>query len=557
MPDFYEIALLTTVGVVAWIALDVGLDPTRRRRLLCVLVLSLSAFAWTAGELLIRQAASDGEILGARRLLFAGICTFPAAWVWTAWVAARPERADRAHRLFLALWAPSLAIYACLYLAPGGVFLDWIARPLQRGPLFFVNAAYSWLLIGAGAFLVLRAMSRSPVRAPAQIALVVAATLGPLVANAVYVIFREPSWDPTPVALGFSALVFRVVVVDMTWGAYYSPAARTEVVAQMQAGVLVADLGGRIVDWNRAAMEMLRVDRPDDRSMRQLLEDAQARRGREIEVYEFPLERRGVPFGTGAVLTDRTAMRRAELRLEMTTRVEALGYLAAGVAHEINNPLSYVSVNLTLLDRLVAALAADDIWKSLPDPLRALTAEAEELLVDAREGTERIQRIVERMAQTAQLEGASQSAALLDVRFAVEKAVALASFGKRRSDTKINTHGMLPTVLASETDVIHVVLQLLYNAVQMGGDEVPIAIELRASEGGVAVRVEDDGPGIAESDLPHVFEPLFTTQRPGANLGLGLSLCWELARRNRGRLEAENRPNGGAAFTLWLPAAPA
>ena len=50
MPDFYEIALLTTVGVVAWIALDVGLDPTRRRRLLCVLVLSLSAFAWTAGE---------------------------------------------------------------------------------------------------------------------------------------------------------------------------------------------------------------------------------------------------------------------------------------------------------------------------------------------------------------------------------------------------------------------------------------------------------------------------------------------------------------------------
>ncbi len=105
--------------------------------------------------------------------------------------------------------------------------------------------------------------------------------------------------------------------------------------------------------------------------------------------------------------------------------------------------------------------------------------------------------------------------------------------------------------------MIHVLLHLLHNAVQMGGDEVPIAIELRATEGGVAVRVEDEGPGIAPSDLPHVFEPLFTTQRPGANLGLGLSLCWELARRNGGRLEAENRSAGGAAFTLWLPAASA
>ena len=239
----------------------------------------------------------------------------------------------------------------------------------------------------------------------------------------------------------------------------------------------------------------------------------------------------------------------------MTTRVEALGYLAAGVAHEINNPLSYVSVNLTLLDRLIAALAAKDVGKGLPEPLRSVLAEAEELLGDAREGTQRIQRIVERMTQTAHLGRGTQAAEPLDLPSVVEKAIALTSFGKRAAETVITAHGSLPLAFAAETDVVHILLHQLHNAVQMGGEEVPIAIQLRASDGGVAVRVEDEGPGIAPSDLPHVFEPLFTTQRPGASLGLGLSLCWELARHNRGRLDVENRPVRGAAFTLWLPAA--
>lgn len=261
MSALHEIALLTTLGCVVWVALDVGLDPTRRRRLRCVLVLAISAFAWTAGELLLQEAVTPGEILGARRVLFAGVCTLPAAWVWTAWVASRPARAARAHRLFLALWAPSLAVYAFLYVAPG-VLVDWTAVPVRRGPLFFANAAYSWILIGCGAFLVLRAMRTEPMRSPAQVALVLAAALVPLLANAAYVLLHVTPWDPTPVALGCSALIFRFVVIDVTWRAHYPPAARSEVVAQMRAGVVVADLGGRIVDWNRAAMQMLRSERP-------------------------------------------------------------------------------------------------------------------------------------------------------------------------------------------------------------------------------------------------------------------------------------------------------
>jgi signal transduction histidine kinase len=547
----YELALLATIAVVAWIALDVANDAGRRHRFQSVLVLALSALVWASGELLLHHAQSPDAVLAARRVLFLGVCALPAAWVWSALTVASPDSVARPRRIFFALWAPSLAAYAGLYLAPGGVFVDWYAVPVRRGPLFFANAAYAWLLISAGAVILIRTLHRLPI---AVSVLVLAAAVLPVGVNAAYVLLHVTPWDPTPVALAFSALVFRLAVMDVAWGAYRAPAAAAEIVKQMQAGVLVADLEGRVVDWNRAASRILGVHAPARRMLRELLDES-AQRAPEIDVYEFPLERHGQPFGTGVVVTDRTKMREAELRLEMTTRVEALGYLAAGVAHEINNPLSYVSVNLTLLDRLVAAVAAPEVQSVLPAPLRLLTAEAEELLADAREGTERIQRIVERMTQISNHESAGQSVRAFDVCFAVEKAVELASFGKMHGDTKVIVEGVVPHAYAFETDVIHVVLHLLHNAVQMGGEDVPVTIRVRAAEGGVAVRVEDGGPGVAESDLPHVFEPFFTTRRPSASLGLGLSLCWELARRNGGRLEVANRSEGGAAFTLWLPPA--
>ncbi len=551
----YEIALLATIGFVSWIALDVGLDGPRRRRLQCVLALSLAALAWSAGELLLRHASAPSEVIGARRILFAGICTLPAAWVWCALVAARPDADAFARRLFGALLVPGLVAYACLYVAPGGLFVDWYAVPVRRGLLFFPNAVYSWTLISVGSILMLGAMRRSPDRSSTRIGLVLAAAFVPVFANAAYLLLRASPWDPTPVAIGFSALTFRFLVVDLTWGAYHAPAARAEVVAQMRTGVLVADLAGRVVDWNEAAEQVLRARELEGRPLRRLLAEASAARAREIEVYEFALERGGQRFGTGAVVTDRAEIRRAELRLEMTTRVEALGYLATGVAHEINNPLTYVMANLLQLDELVSALGDPELRAKLPERLRSLVADGEELVADAREGAERIQRIVERLSQSAARGDPSQLPVRLDIRAVVEKAVTLARLGKNRGEIRIEVAGELPHVFIPEMDGIQIVLHLLHNAAQMGGDDVPISIGLRAADRGVSLQVVDSGPGISERDLPHVFEPFFTTRRPGAALGLGLSMCWELARRSGGRLDVENGPAQGAVFTLWLPAA--
>ncbi len=115
----FDLALLATIAIVGWCALDVWLDPARRRRLACVGTLSVAAFAWSAGTLLLVHADTPAAVLAARRVLFAGVCLLPAAWVWCALVAAHPHALAQQRRRFLAMLMPGLAVYACLYVAPG------------------------------------------------------------------------------------------------------------------------------------------------------------------------------------------------------------------------------------------------------------------------------------------------------------------------------------------------------------------------------------------------------------------------------------------------------
>jgi signal transduction histidine kinase len=554
MALLFDGALLATVAAVGWIVIDVASDPARRRRLACVGALAVAALLWVSGELLVHHSASPVERLWARRVLFLGVCMLPPAWVWSVRVAAGVDAA-RARRSAALLALPGALAWSCLFWDRSGLFLGWYAWPPPRGPVFFAHAAWAWSLIAVGTGLLLRAV---PTRAEGGGGLrvaIVAGALLPLLANAEHVLVHASAVDPTPIALGVSAVLFRRYVMDFAWASAQPPLARAEVVAQMRDGVLVTDLAGRVVDWNEASASLLGTGELEGREILPLLGELRARRGREVEVHGFPLARRGRPFARAAVLVDRSELRRSELRLEVATRLEALGVLASGVAHEINNPLTYVSANQALLDPLLAALAEPKVLERLPEELRARAAEAPELLADCREGTERIQRIVEKLAPFAERGAASAEAAPHDVLRPVEKAVTMVGLGKARRAIPVSRPELLPRVYAAEADVLHVVLHLLLNAIQMGGEDVPIAIAVEADEKGVCICIADGGPGIPEADLAHVFDPFFTTRRPGPNLGLGLSLCWELARRNGGRLEAANRPEGGAVFTLWLPAA--
>lgn len=550
----YDLALVGTVGVCGWIALDILVATAWRQRIASVATLAAAALCWAAGELLARHAVAASDVIAARRLLFLGVCALGPAWLWCSLEARLPGWARRRWWILSAIALLSLVSYSALYWDRATLFLDWYAKPPRHGPLFFVHGAYAWGLVLLGLHLFLRSLAEIGVpRKGGDRWLITVAVLGPLFVNVVYVLLDIPSWDPTPIALGASAVAVRTVVLDLTWGAHYLPFSRGEVVEQMETGFLVADRRGHVVDCNSAVRSWLEGRAPEGRPLGEVVEEIRARESLELEAEGFWLRRRGQVVGVGAVITDRTMARRAEREVEMANRLEALVHLAAGVAHEVNNPLTYISANLALLEPFVQEAADPTRREALPAEIRSLADDAEAMLSESREGVERIRLIVEQLGTFAERRKDESVRRALDLARPTEKAVAMAGFGQKESAIRLRRTGTVPTVYAVESEVVHIVLHLLLNALQASEKNAVIDVELGNREGGAFVSVTDRGPGISAAHLPHIFDPFFTTRRPGC-LGLGLSLSLEMARQNGGWIEAANHPEGGAVFTLWLPA---
>lgn len=553
----YDLALVGTVGVCGWIALDLLVAAAWRHRIASVATLAAAALCWAAGELLVRHAEAASDVVAARRLLFLGVCALGPAWLWSALEARSPEWTRRRRWVLGAVALLSLASYSALYWDPATLFFDWYGRPPRHGPLFFVHGTYSWILVLLGLHFFLRSLADIGVpRSGSDRWLISLAVLGPLLGNVAYVLLGVPSWDPTPIALGASAVAVRSVVLDLTWGAHYLPFSRGEVVEQMETGFLVADRRGYVVDCNAAARAWLEGRAPEDRPLGEVIEEIRARKPLELEVKGFWLERRGQVVGVGALIADRTAARRAEREMEMANRLVALEHLAAGVAHEVNNPLSYIWTNLGLLQPFVQAAADPTRRGALPAEIHDLAEEAEMMLSQSLEGVERIRLIVEQLGVFARRSDDESVRRALDLGAPTERAAEMVRFGRKEISVRLKRTGRVPTVYAAEAEIVHIVFHLLLNALQASEEDGVIDVELGNQEGGAVVRVCDRGAGIPKAHLPHIFDPFFTTGRPG-RLGLGLSLSWEMARQNGGRIEAENRPEGGAIFTLWLPAAEA
>lgn len=551
----YQVALLATIGTCSWIVLDLVFASSWRRRIGSLAVLASAAGCWAAGELLLASATGPGDVLAARRILFLGVCALGPAWIWSVLEARSPGwSADRA-ALLGALALPCLAVYSTLYWDSQGIFVDGTARPPRHGPLFLWNAAYAWTLVVAGLCILLGSMQSLAIEWTArQRALVCLAVGVPLAANISFVLGDVFAQDPTPVALAMSALIVRYVVLDVILGVHDLPFARSEVVEQMETGFVVADHRGRIIDANPAAIRLIAGGPLEGRLIRDVVSRLERMATSHLEARGFWLRRRGQTVGIGLSISDRAEQRRLEHQVELTTRLEALGHLASGVAHEVNNPLAYLTANLGLLEPLAEELGRPDAIERLPEPLRELALDAPQLVSESREGAERIRRIVDQLGFLTVGGGSGDQGAepaAFDLHVAIERARSMAVFGQKDADVVVQSGGH-PEVFASQPDVVHILLHLLLNAIRAAGQQGRVEVHATEMRGGTRIEILDDGPGIPDSELPFVFDPLYTTERPG-RLGLGLSLCWRLAGQNGGLLEARNRPEGGAVFGLWLP----
>ncbi|HVH45896.1 MAG TPA: PAS domain S-box protein, partial [Labilithrix sp.] len=244
------------------------------------------------------------------------------------------------------------------------------------------------------------------------------------------------------------------------------------------------------------------------------------------------------------------AHERLQQQLILADRMASVGTLAAGVAHEINNPLAYVMSNLDMLISEFRFLATG--------PLSAHMAEWAEMALDAREGTERIRKIVRGLKTFSRAE--EERRAVIDVRPVLELAIDMAFNEVRHRARLVKDYGPMPLVAADDARLGQVFINLLVNAAQAlpeggeGANEIRIVTSTDV-EGRAVVEVRDTGPGIPESVIGRVFDPFFTTKPVGIGTGLGLSVCHNIVTSMGGEITARNEAGRGAVFQVVLPAA--
>jgi len=254
--------------------------------------------------------------------------------------------------------------------------------------------------------------------------------------------------------------------------------------------------------------------------------------------------------GFRTIVRDVTESRALEARLRQMQKLEAVGLLAAGVAHEINNPLTYVVGNLETLREELRRIGDGARAGAFLESVRTRIA-------DACDGTQRVRQIVRDLKTFARLDEEDRGA--VDVVSVVGNAIKLAS-AEIRYRARLHTDlAAVPPALANEGRLSQVFVNLLVNAAQAIEEGAVERNEIRvvtsASEADVKVEISDTGRGIAPEHLERLFDPFFTTKSKNGGSGLGLAICYKIVSSYGGTIDVDSRVGAGSRFVVRLPIA--
>ncbi|MEW6218812.1 MAG: ATP-binding protein [Thermodesulfobacteriota bacterium] len=250
-------------------------------------------------------------------------------------------------------------------------------------------------------------------------------------------------------------------------------------------------------------------------------------------------------------------------------KMASIGQLAAGIAHEINNPVGFITSNLNTLQRYLArlselvalqsaALAAEapragaalgtkrQEWK-----IDMILEDAPQLIAESLDGAERVRRIVQELRTFARRDQAEEKEA--DLNQVVEGAIAIAWNELKYKATLVRELGELPPVRCHYQQLGQVVMNLLLNAVQAIESQGEICVRTWREGDFVCIAVQDTGCGIPREHLDRIFEPFFTTKEVGKGTGLGLSIVYNVVHKHEGTIDVDSRVGEGTTFTVRLP----
>lgn len=256
-------------------------------------------------------------------------------------------------------------------------------------------------------------------------------------------------------------------------------------------------------------------------------------------------------------------LEQANRQLLQSEKLAAIGQLAAGVAHEINNPVGYIYSNLQSLEGYINDIFrltdAVDSARSLEDlqlikkniDYAYLREDLQDLLAESREGIDRVKTIISAMKDFSHIEDEEFKPA--DLHRGIETTLNVVNNELKYKAEVVRDFGDLPEVECILSQINQVVMNLLVNAAHAIEEFGKISVRTRQEGEQVVIEIEDNGTGISPENLNRIFEPFYTTKPIGKGTGLGLSLSFNIVEKHKGRIEALSTPGEGTCFRISLP----
>jgi two-component system NtrC family sensor kinase len=334
------------------------------------------------------------------------------------------------------------------------------------------------------------------------------------------------------------------------------------IIESLTVGVAVLDQRGRVTGWNRVLEDSLGKSReevinrglidvlgkknynaifpPDTqedlRLMSEIAIDMDGGSKRIFDISKTPLlDNRGNPYGTIIVFEDITEKISLQQQLLTSEKLASIGLLSAGVAHEINTPLTGISSYVQMLQKKLA----DN--PNVP------------LLEKIEVQTDRVGRIVKNLLNFARSPGEA-SFYQVDLRESLNEIIALIDYKLKNMNIALDFN--LPPVnriYAQGERLQQVFINIILNAIDAMPKGGTLSIDLQQTDKHIIIKIRDTGTGIKEQHLSHIFDPFFTTKGIGKGTGLGLSLSYAIIKEHEGQITVESEVGKGTLFTLSIP----
>ena len=263
-------------------------------------------------------------------------------------------------------------------------------------------------------------------------------------------------------------------------------------------------------------------------------------------------------------------LKTSQLKILQQEKMASIGQLAAGVAHELNNPMSFISSNLGTLEKYTNRLidfikTQSEAIESVKNPaalsmvnkkrkevkLDHILQDAKFLLKESLDGSERVKKIVHELNSFSRMDEEEYKKA--DINKCIESAITIVSNELKYKSKLEKNYGSLPLTMCYPRQMNQVFVNLLINAVNSIADKGVITINTWHKDGFIWVEVSDTGVGIPRKNLIKIFEPFFTTKEVGKGTGLGLSITYEIIQRHKGDITVKSEVGQGTTFTIRIP----